>query len=175
MRRWNLGGKVWFVQLGRKGGSQNPQITEHQPILRWGRWKILILEIPKSRLFLLESPPPTTSCPSPWAVVNSLGFGSFRLSSNAQDPTRLVFRFPVPLPCHLPFQPSPSCPSLAPESHGFCPPPRYPSPTVTDTDRASQPYFPIPKSRVTFHANHHVVPFLSLFRARFMLTPSHLF
>lgn len=42
-------GRIMFVSTGEKaeeGGSKNPQTTERQRILRWGRRKILIAGTP---------------------------------------------------------------------------------------------------------------------------------
>ena len=99
---------------------------------------------------------------------------NIRLSPKAQDPSR----FPdcpgstaLVTPIFYPHQPALPHPWVA----WLLPCPGSPPPTVTKTEGASRPYFPIPKSTVTFHANHRVGPFLSLFRARFMRTPLHLF
>lgn len=103
MRRWNLGGKVWFVQLGRKGGSQNPQIIEHQPILRWGRWKILILEIPKSRLFLLESPPSNHLLPITLGSCELFGVWEFQAQFKCSRSHPVGFPIPGSIALSPPF------------------------------------------------------------------------
>ena len=126
-----------------------------------GPWKPAVSRIP-------------TSCHCP---VQSWALLGLRISGSVQR-LRIPSGFLTvqgPLPLSPPFPTLTNLPFLTPESPGFYPLQAPHRPQLQKQREPPGHTSPIPKSRVTFHANHRVGPFLSLFRARFMRTPLHLF